>query len=131
MYKFINSEGSIAYNMATVLVTVKASARAGAASRWRAGMAKADPMSVCGLVKRQRTIGKGSLVVVPSDEEEEEEEEADDIESSLPASAAATALDFKAPRAEFCRCDLLLKAKAPGPARRFSSNDIIDVDGCQ
>ncbi len=51
------------------VVDVNAPRRVGAARRCSAGMASADPMSVCGRVKRQRTIGKGNLLIddsVPS-----------------------------------------------------------------
>ena len=106
--------------MAMALVTVKASASFGAASRWRAGMAKADPMRVCGLVKRQRTTGKGSFLVF-SDDEDKDEDEADDIWSSPPASAAAaTALEFNALRAvlsAFVKAIVL-------DVERFSFNDV-------
>lgn len=37
----------------------RAEVRVGAAKRWRAGMASADPMRVWGLVKRQRTCRNG------------------------------------------------------------------------
>ena len=102
--------------MEMALVTVKASVSFGAASRWRAGMAKADPMRVCGLVKRQRTTGKGSFLALSDDDEDE----ADDIWSSPPASAAATALEFNALRAvlsAFVKAIVL-------DVERFSFNDV-------
>jgi len=37
---------------------VRADVRVGAANRWRAGMARAEPMRVWGRVKRQRTVRK-------------------------------------------------------------------------
>jgi len=45
------------------VVDVNAPRRVGAARRCSAGIASADPMSVCGRVKRQRTIGKGNLLL--------------------------------------------------------------------
>lgn len=41
------------------MVRVKADERVGAAKMWRDGMARADPIRVCGRVKRQRTRGNG------------------------------------------------------------------------
>lgn len=46
MYKFMRSDGIMAYNAATTLDVEKAVEKLGAASIQRAGIANADPMSV-------------------------------------------------------------------------------------
>ena len=82
-------------------------------------MAKADPIRVCGLVKRQRTTGKGRFLASSDDKDEDE---ADDIWSSPPASAAATALEFNALRAVL---SAFVKAiLGVLDVERFSFNDV-------
>lgn len=61
MYRFISNDGIIANNADTALAVVNASLRVGAARKWSAGIASADPIMVCGLVNLQRTMGKGTF----------------------------------------------------------------------
>ena len=66
MYKFINKEGIMAYSILHKAVVDTMASYVGAANKCRAGMAKADPMSVCGRVNRHKTMGSGGFFLPSS-----------------------------------------------------------------
>jgi hypothetical protein len=61
MYRFMSSDGIMANTMEVAVLTESTWPKVGAAKTCKAGMAKAEPMIVCGRVNLQRTIGKGGF----------------------------------------------------------------------
>ena len=61
MYKFINNEGTAAYISEAMQRHVKNDWYVGAASKKIDGIAMAEPMIVCGRVKRHNTKGNGGF----------------------------------------------------------------------